>query len=198
MIKMLAFPIVRIAMAVIIMSAASGVASAYSAIGWGIPALHCQVVAATTAHPPVYDATYGEIYFAPGDTGSYHLICPVQSFGNGIFAGTFGIQGTWITYNDDAANGCSITGVGRYHDLSDSGAGTWAVGTSDGPAYPDPWAPGLAGSDGQFQFKRTTFLNANNPPFQGTARWWDITVTRTTPNAQYCGVDSLSSDVAPE
>jgi len=172
MTKTLVFAIVMI-----VAIATSRVAAAQVDTGtnWGPPAIGCYVANTTTAHAPVYDATHGEIHFASGDTGTYHLVCPMQSFGNSV---TNHVQQITVYYHDDAAKGCSITGLIRYHGLSSSGYGTAGHFTA-------------TNGIGQ-QFTSSVIANNSAGDWDVDALWLDITVSRTSSRAVYCGVINVS------
>lgn len=174
--KALVFAIVTIAMI-----GASRVATAQvsSGIVWSTPMIGCYVANTTTAHPPAYDYIYGEVDFVAGDTGTYHLVCSIPSWGNGITNSPVRLD---VRYNYQPSIGCSITGALRYHSLTDGTYGTLAGFT------------GVPGTGSQFvSYTQTGFLGSPDPEVwdsEDNTYWLDFTVsyTGTSGGIPYCAI----------
>ena len=143
---------------------------------WTTPAAGCQLTSTTTAHTPIFDATYGEVDFVDGDTGTYHLACPITALNYNINPTGFN-----YTYNDEGT-GCAITGTVRYHSRASGTFGTvaTATATSSGSA---PYLLSVgAGISPAFDVE-TNFY------------WVDFAVTRTSASVVYCSVNSATLSI---
>jgi hypothetical protein len=156
-------------------SATARVAEAYpSDTTWSTPAIGCQVASTTTAHPPNYDYTYGEVNFATGDTGTFHLVCPITALS---------YNDNWdswaVTYNDeDSGSGCEISAALRYHSLTTGTSGTAESFTGTG--------------GGTSPYLQTYNYSIDSVDLDDDAYWVDITVTRTDSSLTYCSVNSTA------
>lgn len=165
------FAIAIVAAATTVMTA--GVAEAYpSYVAWSTPAAGCQIASYTTAHAPILDSTYGEVIFASGDSGTYHLVCPITNLNYPIVPTGFS-----FSYNDQGT-GCTITGTVRWHSAATSSYGTVATATATAgtsPSYLSYVSSSVSSMDMDYNMY-----------------WVDFAVTRTSSSITYCSVNLAS------
>jgi len=151
----------------------AGVAEAYPIYtAWTTPTAGCQIASYTTAHSPILDSTYGEVIFASGDSGTYHLVCPITNLNASINPISFS-----FSYNDQGT-GCTITGTVRWHATATASYGTVATATATAGSSP-AYLSYVAGSVSTMDMDSNTY-------------WVDFAVTRTSSSITYCSVNTTT------
>jgi hypothetical protein len=162
-----------IALSMFVVALTSRVAAAYPAdVSWSGAATGCQLAATTTAHPPSYDYTYGEVDFVTGDTGTFHLVCPVTALSYNEDPTSL-----FLAYNDQDTSKCQISAVLRYHSLTSGTYGTAATVTATTVAS-SPYLNDLSAGTGTLDFDSNFY-------------WVDISVTRTDSTVSYCNANAV-------
>jgi hypothetical protein len=166
------FAIAIVAAVTTVMTAGVAEAAYPTYAAWSTPTAGCQIASYTTAHSPILDATYGEVIFASGDSGTYHLVCPITNLNYSIVPVGFS-----FSYNDQGT-GCTITGTVRWHSASTASFGTVATATA---------TAGLSPAYLSYVSTSVSSMDMDNNMY-----WLDFAVTRTSSSITYCSVNTAS------